>query len=84
MKYTLQAPDGAEIIGTEEQCSAVARIENIQPGDPNGGFTFDHTGFTDFDDNGLETMTALGETVYRDEHGKLWLERELKLVAVEE
>jgi hypothetical protein len=82
-KYILQAPDGAKIIGTEETISAVARIHNVAP-NGSGGFDFDHTGDTDLDDNGQESVTVLGEIVYRDENGKNWMERELSIIPVAE
>jgi hypothetical protein len=79
LHYRLQAPTGAEIIGTEETISAVARIGNIRP-DGKGGFDFEHTGKTELDEHSHETMVSQGQVVYRDENGSLWLERELILM----
>jgi hypothetical protein len=78
-RYRLQSPTGAEIIGTEETISAVAPISNVRP-DGKGGFDFEHTGGTQFDEHSHETMVSQGQVVYRDENGSLWLERELILV----
>ena len=77
----LIAPNGKEIIGTEERIPGTAHIINskIEKQD-DGTFEFDYEGETKVFWDGQETRYACGQRIFTDEDGGLWLERELRLV----
>lgn len=81
IEYILCAPNGAEIIGTVERIPGVARIVPVVTIGDKGkvSWTYDYEGETVVDWDGQETMTACGETMFQDDDGGMWLERELVL-----
>lgn len=80
----LKAPNGRDIVSTEELLPGQAIIGAVTGGNPEDGFAIDHEGTTDVDWDSQETRRACGQRVFVDDNGGLWLERELTLVDDEE
>lgn len=84
-QHRLVSPTGAEIIGTIERIPGVAFIcpSFQQDADGKMQWSFEHEGETKVDWDGQETVTACGETLFQDENGAEWLQRELLVVPAE-
>lgn len=81
----LQSPTGIDIVGTQETIPGVANIINddivLEDSEhTNHKFKVEYGDQTEVDWDRQETNKVLGQRVFVDANGGLWLERELKLV----
>lgn len=77
----LQAPDGTPIVGTFERLTGCAHLTDLVR-HPDGKITYEYTGNTEVHWDDQETATHLGNELFVDENGNIWLGREL--IAIEE
>lgn len=80
----LRTPTGASIVGIIEhiQCTALIDPKSFTragAGEPSQFVSFDYAGESEVDWNSQIPLIAVGERVFVDEFGALWLESQLEL-----